>query len=205
MGLVGPAGPPLSSFDSLVGLPCTRNSQAGTVALTYSGAGDATFNCVLGGGGPPPPPSPVLTSLTTQAPTIPGTIGLTVSTASPVSSDLTVSLSVAGQVQMKSYGQVTIPAGSSSASFAMVRIGSNAGTATITATAGTSSIPVSIQFLGPDFSCIGSSSTTAVDPLVISGTVLSPVDARQKYRTRYGSSGRGPSNVRSFARDERYD
>jgi hypothetical protein len=179
MGLVGPAGPALSSFDSLVGLPCTRNSQLGAIALTYSGTGDATFNCVLGGGGsppPPPPPGPVLTSITTQAPTILGTIGLTVSTASPVSSDLAVLLSQAGQVQMELPGQVIIPAGSSSVSFAMVRIGSNAGATTITATAGTSSIPLAIQFPGPDFSCLGSSSTTAVDPLVVSGTVLSPVD-----------------------------
>ena len=171
MGLVGPAGPALSSFDSLVGLPCTRNSQLGTVALTYSGTGDVTFNCVLGGGGPPPPPGPVLTTLTTQASTIPGQVTITVGTANPVSADLTVAIAVGGNVAMQSTASVIIPTGSSSVNFPLARIGSNAGTITVTATDGTSTLQLSIQFAGPDFSCLGKSSTVAVDPLPISGTV----------------------------------
>jgi hypothetical protein len=176
MGLVGPAGPAgaaLSSFDSLAGLPCTRNSQSGLIALTYSGTGDATFNCVLGGGGPPPPPGPVLTILTTQPSTIPGQAIMVVGTASPVSADLTVSLQIAGQVQIQGGGTAIIPAGSSTVNFPLVRIGSNAGAETFTATAGSSTIQTTISYTGPDFSCAGNSSTTAVDPLVISGTVQS--------------------------------
>ncbi len=174
MGLVGPAGPALSSFDSLVNLPCTRNSQSGLIALTYSDTGDVTFNCVLGGGGPPPPPpGPVLTILTTQPSTIPGQAIMVVGTASPVSADLTVSLQIAGQVQIQGGGTEIIPAGSSTVNFPLVRIGSNAGTDTFTATAGTSTLQTAIQYAGPDFSCVGNSNTTAVDPLVISGTVQS--------------------------------
>jgi hypothetical protein len=175
MGLVGPAGPAgpaLSSFDSLAGLPCTRNSQSGLIALTYSSSGDVTLNCVLGGGGPPPPPpGPVLTILTTQPSTIPGQAIMVVGTASPVSADLTVSLQIAGQVQIQGAGTAIIPAGSSTVNFPLARIGSNAGTDTFTATAGTSILQTTIQYTGPDFSCAGNSSTTAVDPLVISGTV----------------------------------
>ncbi len=178
MGLVGPAGPAgtaLSSFDSLAGLPCTRNSQSGLIALTYSGTGDVTFNCVVGGGGPPPPPGPVLTILTTQASTVPGQAIMVVGTASPVSADLTVSLQIAGQVQIQGGGTGIIPAGSSTVNFPLVRIGSNAGTDTFTATAGTSTLQTTIRYAGPDFSCVGNSTTTAVDPLVISGTVQSYV------------------------------
>jgi hypothetical protein len=181
MGLVGPAGPAgpaLSSFDSLVNLPCTRNSQSGLIALTYSSTGDVTFNCVLGGGGPPPPPpGPVLTILTTQPSTIPGQAIMVVGTASPVSADLTVSLQIAGQVQIQGGGTEIIPAGSSTVNFPLVRIGSNAGTDTFTATAGTSTLQTTIQYAGPDFSCVGNSGTTAVDPLVISGTVQSLLGA----------------------------
>lgn len=176
MGLVGPAGPALSSFDSLVGLPCTRNSQPGLVALTYSSTGDATFTCVLGGGGGGgTPPSPVLTVLTTQASTVPGQAIMVVGTASPVSADLTVSLQIAGQVQIQGGGTAIIPAGSHTVNFPLVRIGSNAGVDTFTATAGTSTLQTTIAYTGPDFSCAGNSSTTAVDPLVISGTVQSYV------------------------------
>ena len=175
MGLVGPAGPALSSFDSLANLPCTRSSQSGLIALTYSSSGDATFTCVLGGGGPPPPPGPVLTILTTQASTIPGQTIMVVGTASPVSADLTVTLQIAGQVQIQGSGTAIIPAGSSTVNFPLVRIGSNAGIDTFTATAGTSTIQTTISYAGPDFSCVGNSSTTAVDPLVISGTVQSYV------------------------------
>jgi hypothetical protein len=179
MGLVGPAGPALSSFDSLVGLPCTRNSQSGLIALTYSGTGDATFNCVLGGGGGGggTPPGPVLSILTTQASTIPGQVIMVVGTASPVSTDLAVTLTIAGQVQIQGGGSAIIPAGSSTVNFPLVRIGSNAGTDTFTATAGTSTLQTTIRYTGPDFSCAGNSSTVAIDPLVISGTVQSLLGA----------------------------
>jgi len=194
MGLVGPAGPALSSFDSLVGLPCTRNSQLGLIALTYSGTGDVTFNCVLGGGGPPPPPpGPVLTILTTQASTVPGQAIMVVGTASPVSADLTVTLQIAGQVQIQGGGTAIIPAGSSTVSFPLVRIGSNGGADTFTATAGTSTLQTTIQYAAPDFSCAGNSSTVAVDPLVISGTVQSS-----------GGSAFGPTSgvlVQAFGAD----
>ena len=176
MGMAGPAGPALSSFDSLVNLPCTRNSQSGLIALTYSDTGDVTFNCVLGGGGPPPPPpGPVLTILTTQPSTIPGQAIMVVGTASPVSADLTVTLTIGGQVQIQGGGTAIIPAGSSTVDFPLVRIGSNAGTDTFTATAGTSTLQTAIQYTGPDFSCVGNPSIVAVDPLVISGTIQSYV------------------------------
>jgi hypothetical protein len=178
MGLVGPAGPALSSFDSLVNLPCTRNSQSGLIALTYSSTGDATLNCVLGGGGPPPPPpGPVLTILTTQPSTIPGQVIMVVGTASPVTADLTVTLQIAGQVRFQGGGTAIIPAGSSTVNFPLVRIDSNGGIDTFTATAGTSTLQTTISYTGPDFSCAGNSSTTAVDPLVISGTVQSSAGA----------------------------
>jgi hypothetical protein len=98
---------------------------------------------------------------------------MVVGTASPVSVDLTVSLMIAGQVQIQGGGTAIIPAGSSTANFPLVRIGSNAGMDTFTATAGASTLQTTIQYTGPDFSCVGNSSTTAVDPLVISGTVQS--------------------------------
>jgi hypothetical protein len=178
MGLVGPAGPALSSFDSLVNLPCTRNSQSGLIALTYSSTGDATLNCVLGGGGGGgTSPGPVLTILTTQPSTIPGQAIMVVGTASPVSADLTVTLQIAGQVRFQGGGTAIIPAGSSTVNFPLVRIDSNAGVDTFTATAGTSTLQATINYAGPDFSCAGNSSTTAVDPLVISGTVQSSAGA----------------------------
>lgn len=46
-GPAGPAGPAFSKFDALAGLPCTRNTQVGTISLTYSTTGDATLTCVL--------------------------------------------------------------------------------------------------------------------------------------------------------------
>jgi len=174
MGLTGLAGPALSSFDTLINLPCTRNSQAGLIALTYSSTGDATFTCVLGGGGGGgTPPGPVLTILTIQPSTVPGQAIMVVGTASPVSADLSVTLQIAGQVQIQGADTAIIPAGSSTVDFPLVRIGSNAGTDTFTATAGTSTLQTTIAYTGPDFSCAGNSSTTAVDPLVISGTVQS--------------------------------
>jgi hypothetical protein len=100
---------------------------------------------------------------------------MVVGTASPVSADLTVSLTIDGQVQIQGGGTAIIPAGSSTVNFPLVRIGSNAGADTFTATAGTSTLQTTIAYAGPDFSCVGNSSTTAVDPLVISGTVQSYV------------------------------
>lgn len=102
---------------------------------------------------------------------------MVIGTASPVPTDLTVTLTFGGQVQMQGGGPAVIPAGSSTVSFPLVRIGSNAGTETFTATAGTSTLQTTIQYAGPDFSCVGNSSPTAVDPLVISGTVQSSAGA----------------------------
>jgi len=169
MGPAGPVGAPLSSFDSLVGLPCTRNSQAGIVAITYSATGDAAFNCTLGGTGTPPVPA--LASLTTQPSTVPGQIAMAVNTTVPLPQDLTVSLTSAGQVPIRVPVSVVIPAGSSSAAFTLDLLGSTGGAITVTASANGVTVSLSIQLPPPNFSCLGSPNTVSVDPLPISGTV----------------------------------
>jgi len=47
-GAQGPQGPPgtLASFDSVNGLPCTRDGESGAIALTYSATGDVSLRCV---------------------------------------------------------------------------------------------------------------------------------------------------------------
>jgi hypothetical protein len=138
-GPPGPAGSSLASFDSLAGLPCTRNSQAGMITITYSATGDAALNCALGGTGQ------TLASISTRASTVPGQIGLVVNTTAPVPQDLNVVLTSAGQVLTSVPPSVVIPAGSSSADFALQIIGTTGGTVTITASAGTSTVLLSIQ------------------------------------------------------------
>jgi lamin tail-like protein len=50
-GPQGPAGPGLASFDSLAGLGCTIDGQAGAIAIAYDGSGVAQITCVAGAGG----------------------------------------------------------------------------------------------------------------------------------------------------------
>jgi hypothetical protein len=189
MGPQGPLGPPgpmgpqgasgsgLASLDSLAGLPCTRSSQTGAVAISYASNGDVTLNCAVagGGGGGGTSPGPQLASVSAQPAALPGVISVVVTAAAPVTSDLTVSINVSGVPMVNSVGlppaAVVIPAGTNSASFTMERIQSAGGLLTVSATAGSSSVSTSIQLPSPDFSCQGSSSAVAVDPLTISGTV----------------------------------
>jgi hypothetical protein len=56
-GATGPSGT-VAAFNDLNGLPCTVSGIAGTMALSFSVAGTATFTCVL----PPPPVDPTLTA-----------------------------------------------------------------------------------------------------------------------------------------------
>jgi hypothetical protein len=50
-GPQGPAGPALASFDSLAGLSCTNAGRAGTISISYDGAGIAQITCVAGSSG----------------------------------------------------------------------------------------------------------------------------------------------------------
>lgn len=50
-GPQGPPGPALASFDSLAGLSCTNDGQAGTLSISYDGSGLAQIRCVAGSGG----------------------------------------------------------------------------------------------------------------------------------------------------------
>lgn len=196
VGPAGPAGTPgasLVSFDSLAGLPCTRNAQTGAIALTYSDTGDVTLNCSLsgsGGGGGANPPQLAALSIT---PTItPGLYSGLVTTAAPVAADLTVSLSVqtsnsgigpdqSGQVSLPN-SSVVIPAGQSTAVFPVLwsygdytQPGGNPVGYSITqviATAGASSVKTAFANTPENFACMGSSPSVAADPLTISGTVL---------------------------------
>ena len=192
-GPQGPAGSGLTSLDSLSGVLCTRNAQTGTVTITYSAIGDVTLNCTLPGGGGGTNPDPQLANITIQATNTPGLYSAAVTTSAPVSSDLTVSLSInvvntTSNLLAGSFGlsttSVVIPAGSNSANFYVVWIegeyltpgGPNTGTLmeTVRATAGSSSIAQSLPDNVESFSCQGSVSSVAVDPLVISGTVQTP-------------------------------
>ncbi len=194
-GPQGPAGPPgptgsgLASLDSLVGVPCTRNAQAGSVTISYSSIGDVTLNCTLTGG---TSPGPQLATLVLQTTNTPGLYSGVVTTSASVSSDLTVLLTnkitntstnlVGGTVWFPS--SVVIPSGSNSASFPLFLItgdylipaapASGTITETLNATAGSSFIAQGVPHPIENFSCQGTASTAAVDPLVISGTVLIP-------------------------------
>ena len=192
-GPPGPAGPALASLDSLAGITCTRNSQAGTILITYSDMGDVTLNCTLTGGGGGTNPGPQLATLDIQPTNTPALYSGVVTTAAPVSSDLTVSVSfkvvdTATSLSPDSFWlpstSIVIPAGSNSASFYLVRATGeyltpgvpNTGTIleNVTATAGSSSIAQGVPHNVEDFSCQGSTSGVAVDPLTITGTVLEP-------------------------------
>jgi Lamin Tail Domain len=50
-GLQGPAGPGLGSFDALAGLGWTLAGQAGTISISYDGAGLAQIHCTAGSAG----------------------------------------------------------------------------------------------------------------------------------------------------------
>jgi Collagen triple helix repeat (20 copies) len=171
MGPIGPAGPAglLASFDAIAGLPCTRNAQQGTVALTYSSGGDATLNCVLGVLGTPP----ALTGITpsTGAVLAGGQLVMTVSTNNPVPSDLTVAITVDNSTLASvAGGSVVIAAGQSSGNFTLV--GLSQGTVTVTASLGQSTALAQVQVEAAlNFSCSGTPPTVAADPIVISGNV----------------------------------
>ncbi len=194
-GPAGPAGAALTSFDALQGLSCTRNSQAGTITLTYSSTGDATLNCATsggGGGGGGTQTGPVLSSFTQQASAPPGQLAFTVTASGPVSTDFTVTLAISVFDIALIPGSVIIPAGQSSANFTITRLGP--GTATITASAGAVNLTQTFTFPMADFSCLGSSSTVAADPLPVGGTVQS-----------FGSSGVEPLSgvlVQAFRSDD---
>ncbi len=194
-GPTGPAGAALTSFDALQGLSCMRNSQAGTITLTYSSTGDATLNCATsggGGGGGGTQTGPGLSSFTQQASAPPGQLAFTVTASGPVSTDLTVTLAISVSGIALIPGSVIIPAGQSSANFTISRVGP--GTATITATAGAVNLTQTFTFPLADFSCLGSSSTVAADPLPVGGTVQS-----------FGSSGVEPLSgvlVQAFRLDD---
>ncbi len=171
MGPIGPAGPAglLASFDAIAGLPCTRNAQQGTVALTYSSSGDATLSCVLGN-------PPALTALTgimpsTGAVLAGGQLAMTVSTNNPVPSDLTVAITVDNSTLASvASGSVVIAAGQSSGNFTLV--GLSQGTVTVTASLGQSTALARVQVEAAlNFSCSGTPPTVAADPIVISGNV----------------------------------
>jgi hypothetical protein len=197
-GLQGPAGPQgptgsaISSVDSLSGIPCGAQNQVGTVTVTYSAMGVVTLTCtVSGGGGSGGGGGPQLAALNLQPTSIPDLYSGVVTTSAPVSSDLTVSLSVSivgGSTNLlpSSFwfpaASIVIPSGSSSASFNLVKVngqfvapgtlpvGTNVDT--LQATAGSSSLHQPIPDGVEDFSCQNISSSVADDPLIISGTVL---------------------------------
>ena len=50
-GPQGPAGPGLASFDSLAGLGCSLDGQAGAISIAYDASGLAQIHCVAGVGG----------------------------------------------------------------------------------------------------------------------------------------------------------
>ncbi len=50
-GPQGPAGPGLASFDSLAGLGCSIDGQAGAISIAYDGSGLAQIRCVAAVGG----------------------------------------------------------------------------------------------------------------------------------------------------------
>ena len=50
-GPQGPAGPGLASFDSLAGLGCSIDEQAGAISIAYDGSGLAQIRCVAAVGG----------------------------------------------------------------------------------------------------------------------------------------------------------
>jgi len=171
MGLTGPIGPAgpaglLASFDAIAGLPCTRNAQQGTVALTYSSGGDATLSCVLG-------TPTALTGITpsTGAVLAGGQLVMTVSTNNPVPSELTVAITVDNPTLASvAGGSVVIAAGQSSGNFTLV--GLSQGTVTVTASLGQSTALAQVQVESAlNFSCSGTQPTTAADPIVISGNV----------------------------------
>ena len=172
MGPAGPAGSALTSFDALQGLSCTRNSQAGTITLTYSATGDATLNCATnGGGGGGTQTGPQLASFTRQASAPPGQSAFTVAMSGPVPTDLTVTITSSDPTIALVPGSVIIPAGQSSANFTISRLTS--GTLTLTASTGGVSLILLVTISPPDLSCVGSTSTVAADPLPVGGVVQS--------------------------------
>lgn len=52
-GPQGPPGPPLASLAALAGVPCTVDTQVGTVTISTASDGTISFRCVV-----PPPPTP---------------------------------------------------------------------------------------------------------------------------------------------------
>jgi hypothetical protein len=147
------------------------------------------LNCTLSGGGGTN--SAQLASLDIQPTNTPGLLSGVVATAAPVSSDLTVSLSIStsnssnGQAGIYSLPSpsVIIPSGRSSASFYIVWVSGDYNPSpvptgsivnTLIATAPTSSISRGLGNSMENFACMGTTSTVASDPLTISGTVLTP-------------------------------
>jgi hypothetical protein len=153
-----------------------------------------TINCTLTGGGGGTNPDPQLATLDIQSTNTPGLYSGMVTTAAPVSSDLTVSVSISTKnsdvnlipgTYWLPLPSIVIPAGSTSASFPVVWISGDyllpgkpvigTSVSVLTASAGSSSVTHGVPQSIDDFSCQGSTGGVAADPLTISGTVLKTV------------------------------